>query len=308
MLLSAFLDVLLPIIVVVAIGYTLSRKLPLDVRSLNRLSMYALSPALIFTTLVKLEVAGDQALRIASVSVLLILVMGVITLLIGRILGMERAGLAALMLCTMFMNAGNYGLPTARFAFGEAGLQRALLFFIPQTLLAQMLAIAIATSGNGATLRASIRQIFRMPQIYAAIAGLLVRAVGIRLTSAPPLIDGLLRGVAMIADATLPLLLLFLGMQLAQGLSLVDARQTALATLLRLVVSPLMALGLAWGLGLDDIAWRVVVIQAAMPAAVNMALYALEFDARPKYVAGVVALTTLISPLTLAAILSVLRR
>ena len=54
MLLSAFLDVLLPIIVVVAIGYTLSRKLPLDVRSLNRLSMYALSPALIFTTLVKL--------------------------------------------------------------------------------------------------------------------------------------------------------------------------------------------------------------------------------------------------------------
>ena len=143
MLLSAFLDVLLPIIVVVAIGYTLSRKLPLDVRSLNRLSMYALSPALIFTTLVKLEVAGDQALRIASVSVLLILVMGVITLLIGRILGMERAGLAALMLCTMFMNAGNYGLPTALFAFGEAGLQRALLSFIPQTLLSPMLAIAI---------------------------------------------------------------------------------------------------------------------------------------------------------------------
>lgn len=307
MLISAFLDVLLPIIVVVALGYTLSRTIPLDVRSLNRLSMYALSPALIFTTLVKLEVAGDQALRIVAVSILLIVVMGLITLLIGKAFGIERASLAALMLCTMFMNAGNYGLPTARFAFGDAGLQRALLFFIPQTLLAQMLAIAIATSGNGATLRASVGQIFRMPQIYAAIAGLLVRAIGIRLTAAPPLIDGMLRGVAMIADATLPLLLLFLGMQLGQGLSLVDAQMSAVASILRLVVSPLVALELAWSLGLDDTAWRVVVIQAAMPSAVNMALYALEFDARPKYVAGVVALTTLISPFTLAAILSVLR-
>jgi malate permease and related proteins len=107
--------------------------------------------------------------------------------------------------------------------------------------------------------------------------------------------------------ATLPLLLLVLGMQLAQGVALEDMRTTALASGLRLLVSPLVAYGLALAFGLDDPAWWVVILQAAMPAAVNMSLYALEFDLRPKFVAGVVALTTLISPFSLAVWLSILR-
>jgi predicted permease len=307
MLAAAFLDVLLPIIVVVGSGYAVRRAMPLDLRSLNRLSMYVLSPALILTTLVRLSVAGDQAVRIAVTSIAVIAAMGVITLLLGRLLRIERAGLAALLLCTMFMNAGNYGLPTARFAFGDAGLERALLFFLPQTLLSQVLAIAIATSGHGATWRASIRQVLRMPQIYAAMAGLVALFLGVRIDTSPPALAGVLRGIALISDATLPLLLLLLGMQLAQGIDLVDPRMTGLAAILRLVVSPLVALGIARGLGLDDVAWRVVVLQAGMPCAVNMALYALEFDARPRFVAGTVALTTMISPLTLTLALTLLR-
>jgi malate permease and related proteins len=307
MIINAFLEVLLPIIVVVSCGYALRRRLPIEVRSLNRVSMYVLSPALIFTTLIRMEVSGGQALRISAVSILIIVIMGTLTLALGRVLGMERQALASLLLCTMFMNAGNYGLPTVRFAFGEDGLQRGLLFFIPQTILSQILATAIASAGNGANLRAVLRQILRMPQVYAAFAGLLARMLGVTLTGGPAALDGLLRGVALIADATLPLLLLVLGMQLAQGIELEDTRMTALASGLRLVVSPLVAYGLAVAFALDDPAWRVVMLQAAMPAAVNMSLYALEFDLRPRFVAGVVAITTLISPFSLAVWLSILR-
>jgi predicted permease len=269
--------------------------------------MYVLSPALIFTTMVRLSVAGDQAVRIALSSVLVIAVMGLITYSLGRLLSIDRGGLAALLLCTMFMNAGNYGLPTARFAFGEPGLQRALLFFIPQTLISQVLAIAIASSGHGATWRASLRQVLRMPQIYAAAGGLLALMLGVRIGEGPPALDGVLRGIALVSDATLPLLLLLLGMQLAQGIDMVDPRMAGLAAGLRLIVSPLVALGIAWTLGLDDTAWRVIVLQAGMPAAVNMALYAMEFNARPRFVAGTVALTTLISPLTLTLTLALIR-
>jgi len=99
-----------------------------------------------------------------------------------------------------------------------------------------------------------------------------------------------------------------LGMQLANGTTVEDVRLTMVVAGLRLGVSPLLAYGLARALALDDLALRVVVLEASMPTAVNMVLYSLEFNARPRFVAGVVVVTTLMSLVTLTLLLSVLRR
>ena len=207
----------------------------------------------------------------------------------------------------MFMNAGNYGLPATRFAFGEEGLQRALLFFIPQTILAQVLAVPIAGMARG-TQANPLLQVLRMPQIYAALAGLLAHAAGINPTGqGHDVISALFRGVVLMSDAALPLLLLLLGMQLAQGVAVEQRGLTTLAVVLRLLISPVLAYGLARLLGLNDLSMRVVVLEASMPTAVNMVLYSLEFDARPGFVAGVVVVTTVLSLATLALLLSVLR-
>src|SRR5215212_6096802 len=303
MILSAFVEVLLPVLVVVVCGFALRRVLPIDLRSLNRVSMYVLSPALIFTTLARIQVAGAEALRIAAASTLVIVLIGVLAYLCARPLQLDQATLSALLLSTMFMNAGNYGLPTTRFAFGEEGLQRALLFFIPQTILAQVLAVPIAGMARGARGN-PLLQVLRMPQIYAAAAGLLARAAGINLLGeGHDVIAALFRGVALMSDAALPLLLLLLGMQLAQGVAVEQRGLTTLAVVLRLLISPLLAYGLARLLGLSDLSMRVVVLEASMPTAVNMVLYSLEFDARPGFVAGVVVVTTVLSLAMLALLL-----
>jgi predicted permease len=85
---SVFAQVLLPIMVVVASGYLLQRRLELDLHSVNRVSLYLLSPALIFSSLVQSRIEVSETLRIIA-------------------------------FMTLFMNAGNYGLPAARFAFGQ---------------------------------------------------------------------------------------------------------------------------------------------------------------------------------------------
>jgi predicted permease len=307
MIVSAFVEVLLPILVVVVCGYALRRVFPIDLRSLNRVSIYVLSPALIFTTLARIEVAGGEALRIAAASTLVILSVGALTYLCARPLRLDQATLSALLLSTMFMNAGNYGLPTARFAFGEDGLQRALLFFIPQTILAQLLAVPIAGMARGARGNPLI-QVLRMPQIYAALAGLLARSVGLNLSGdGQGVLAALFQGVALMSDAALPLLLLLLGMQLAQGVAVEQPRLASLAVTLRLLISPLLAFGLAWALGLSDLSMRVLVLEASMPTAVNMVLYSIEFDARPGFVAGVVVVSTLLSLVTLTLLLGALR-
>jgi predicted permease len=306
MILSAFVEVLLPVIVVVGCGYALRRTLPLDLRSLNRVSLYVLSPALIFVTLIRIDVTGGEAVRVAGLSVLLIFALGALTLLCARPLRLNRPTVSALLLAFMFMNAGNYGLPTARFAFGEDGFQRALLFYLPQTILSQVMAIVIAQAGSG-DWKIAVQRIFRMPQVYAAAAGLLLRFSGLKLEGRTDALGGIFSGFVLMSEATLPLLLLLLGMQLAQGVAIEERGLTTMAVGLRLLASPLLALGLALLLGMDDLSLRVAVLEAGMPTAVNMVLFSLEFDARPRFVAGVTVASTLLSLATLTFTLALLR-
>ncbi len=306
MIFSAFVEVLLPVMVVVASGYVLRRALPLDLRSLNRVSLYVLSPALIFVTLIRIDVTGGEAVRVAGLSVLLMFALGALTLLCALPLRLDRPTISALLLATMFMNAGNYGLPTTRFAFGEDGFQRALLFYLPQTILSQVMAIVIAQAGSGSW-QNSLRRIFRMPQVYAAAAGLLLRFSGLQLDGRTDALGGIFNGFVLMSEATLPLLLMLLGMQLGQGVAIEGRGLTSLAVGLRLLASPILALGLALLLGMDDLSLRVVVLEAGMPTAVNMVLFSLEFDARPGFVAGITVASTMLSLATLTLLLGVLR-
>lgn len=304
MLFRAFSDVLLPIVVVVLVGYVLKRYLPIDTRSLNRMSMYALSPALIFITIIKIQIPGTEVLRISMTSVAVCLGSGMIAYAIARLRKTDTPSTAALLLTTMFMNSGNYGLPTAQFAFGQAGLDRALLFFIAQAIMAQTLTIAIAQAGQ-TNWQTGFKQILKMPPIYAVASALLLRWWGVSLET-PNVLGSLLHGIDLISQATLPLLLMLLGMQLAQETVIEDVPLTTTAVIIRLFASPLIAYGAAVALQLDALATNVVVLQASMPTAVNMVLYSLEFNARPKFVAGTVVITTLLSVVTLTILLTVM--
>jgi predicted permease len=99
---------------------------------------------------------------------------------------------------------------------------------------------------------------------------------------------------------------MLLGMQLAQETVIEDIPLTSIAVGIRLLVSPAIAVLAAVLLKLDPLATKVVVLQASMPTAVNMVLYSLEFNARPKFVAGTVVITTLLSVLTLTILLTVM--
>lgn len=79
------------------------------------------------------------------------------------------------------------------------------------------------------------------------------------------------------------------------------------ATALRLVVSVPLAFGVAYLLGLTDLAMRVGIMQAAMPTAVNTTILALEVDTWPHFVSNVVVVTTVGSLLTLTVLLVFLR-
>lgn len=307
-MLEVLLEVLLPIAVVAAVGFALRRAMPLDQATLNRVVIYGLSPALIFVSLVRADLSGDGALRMLALSVGVVLVLGGLIAAVALPLRVRRADLSALLLTSLFMNSGNYGLPAARFAFGEEGFTQAVFYFVAQSIMAQTLGVAVAAAGGAkpgaGLLREAAGRVFRMPQVYAVLAALLVRLSGFDPAAATGAGAGLFKGLALIGEAALPMMLVVLGLQLGAGVTIEQPGMVALASALRLIASPLLAYGLGLALGLGGVSLAVGVMLAGMPTAVNTTILAIEFNSRPSLVVGTVVVTSFASLVTLTALLA----
>jgi predicted permease len=306
MIVSAFVKVLLPVAIVVALGYLLRRAFPLDVRTLNRVSLYVLTPCLVFVTLLRADIAGGEALRLTVQMALVMAATTLCTFLAAFAFRLTTPQRSGFLLTTTFMNSGNYGLSVTRFAYGELGFQYAVIGYLTQAILAQTLAVYLASAGR-ASRRAALGQVFRLPLIYAVLLALGLRLLGVRLDENDGGVAvGLFRGLRLVADAALPVLLLILGTQLTQRQPATAGGVMATAIVLRLLLSIPLAYGVGIALGLSGLPLYVGTIQAAMPTAVNTIVLAVEFDAWPEFVSDGVVITTLGSLVSLTILITIL--
>lgn len=307
MILSAFVEVLLPVAVVIALGYVLGRTFPLDARTLNRLSLYILSPCLMFVSMLRTDVAGDAALRMALQMLIVMAATTLCAALAARLFRLDGPLRSGMLLTSTFMNSGNYGLSVSRFAFGELGFQYATIGYLTQTIMSQTVAIYLASAGTK-TRRAALGQVFRVPLIYAVLLALMLRAAGIPLDESNGAVAAsLFRGLRLAADATLPVLLINLGTQLTRRQPMTAAGPLAAATFIRLALSMPIAYGSGLLLGLSGLPLAIGTMQAAMPTAVNMVVVAIEFDAWPEFVSNGVVVTTLGSLVSLTILIALFR-
>jgi predicted permease len=306
-LFSVFGEVLLPVIVVVAVGFTFRRFQPIDTRSVNRINLYVLAPCLIFSTLIHTEIPGGEAIALILQMALVLVLTSLFAWLISMPFKLEGPKRSGFILTSTFMNSGNFGLSVAKFAFGTVGFQYAILSFLTQALLGQVMAIYLASAGRMNRM-AALGQVLRMPMIYAALAGVLLRFLGFRITEeSNVMLQGIQHSLQLLGDASVPLLLLILGMQLAIREKVSANGPMVAANVLRLLVSVPLAYGIGSMLGLTGLALTVGTIQAAMPTAVNMIVLAVEYDAWPEFVSSGVVITTLFSMVTLTLLIAMMR-
>ncbi len=290
---------IIPIFIVAGFGYALRRWFNLEKRSLSAAVFNLLSPCLVFASLVNSQLPGDELVDLTSFALLTITTMGVIGWLAARIFRLSRRNTAALLLMTMFVNGGNYGLTLNQLRYGEAGLSRAVVYYTTSTVLIYTLGMFIAASGrlNG---RDALARLLRLPPVYAAVAAIVVYRFD--LTVPTPL----MRGIEVAGAGAIPVMLLVLGMQLADTQRVASWRLALPTISLRLLVGPLVAMTLAVFIGLEGVGRSTSIIEASMPPAVFTTILATEFDLQPTAVTGIVVLATLLSPLTVAATITLL--
>ena len=299
-LLPIFYSTILPVFIVIGAGYALGRSLRLDIKSITRLAFYGLIPCLTFSSLIENQISGDELGRMTVFITAITMILWVVTWIAARALRLNRPVESALLLSTMFVNSGNYGVPLNLFAFGEPGQARAIVYLVVSAMLSNTIGVYLAARGR-ATTRQALLSLVKVPLIYAVLLAGLVSFSGAKLPTP------LLNAAVLVGRASVPVMLLILGMQLAQTSLIRDVRTISLATFIRLIVAPVLAFGLAAVIGLRGVTRQTMIVEASTPTAVTSTILALEFDARPDLITSIVFLSTLLSPLTLTVVIALVK-
>lgn len=295
-LLAIFASDILPVFIIAGAGFLLARLSQVDVRTMARVIFNVLSPALVFTLMVTATLSLADFGRMALFCVLVTAAAALASAATGKALRLDRASLIGFVLAVAFSNSGNYGLPVVMFAFGREALTHASVFFVSSSILMYTAGVFLAASGRR-TLRESLVGVAKVPAVWGVLAAAVVMIGGVQVP------EPVMRPVSLLTDASLPMMLLVLGMQLGQAGLPEHRAPLAAAVLLSLLVTPAIAIALAYAL-LTGPAFQAGVLQASMPAAIVTTIIALEFDVAPRFVTSVVFLSTLLSPITLTGLIA----
>ncbi len=290
---------ILPIFLVAGLGYALQKWKALDKQTLSRVTLYVLSPALVFSSLVNSDLAVSELGNLVLFTVLTMSAMGLIAFFSARLLHFSRRETAALVLTVVFVNGGNYGLTLNQLRYGDVGLSLAVVYYATSTVLVYSVGILIASMGklNG---RAAMKRLLSLPPIYAALGAVVVYFFNI------PIPQPVMSAIDIAGRGAIPVMLLVLGMQMADMRGNGGWRLTVPAIGLRLLAGPLVAVVVASAVGLSGLSRSVSIIEASMPTAVINIILATEFDLPATAVTSIVIWSTLLSSLTVALVISLL--
>lgn len=207
---QVLVEVLVPVFVVVAVGFLVARTSSVEPRTLASLAYWVLGPASIFVVLsTTTTLAPDVVARVVGATILILAVVAVSTALVMRMIGVSFSTQAATVLTSMHGNFGNFGLAICAFAFGEEVRPIAGIVMVTVNTLGIVTGVGLATVRDGSVAR-GIGLAVASPLALAVLPALLVNLTN---TDLPIWLDRPLDLLDLLASALIPVMMLTLGIQ-----------------------------------------------------------------------------------------------
>jgi predicted permease len=204
-----------------------------------------------------------------------------------------------LILAAMFSNVGNMGLPFNQLRYGDGGISRAIIYMFISSVIVYTIGVFVTSLGQQSWQKA-LMSTAKLPVIYAVLSALIIYGTGIQVP------QPLMNGITIAGQGAIPVMLILLGMNMADANGAIKWRVTIPSVAARLMIAPIVAALVAMLIGLQGLARNVTIIEAAMPVAVASIVLTTEFDVEPETMTGIVVISTLLSPITLLAIITIL--
>lgn len=314
------LHALLPLFLLIVLGYGLKRLRVLHVAQvpiLNGLVLNVTLPALIFKGLATaphlspqmalppLAALGAEAGTLA------------LAYAVGAALRLPRPTRGALLLVGAFGNTGFLGYPLVLALLPREFPTAILIDQFGMTIALYLGAVVVgavfgASGTNAVEMAKAIGRFGRSPLFLSLVAGSIARLVPWphALTHVPlasALGETIMTCLGYLGQGTTPIVLLALGVALRPGAARAYAVPIGAACVLKLLACPLLMWLLCRGLGLRGDVLTVSVLQSALPTAVMASVLCAEHDLSGDYAVGAVFVSTIVSALTVPLLLSVLR-
>ena len=293
------LMIVLPAFMIFFAGFVGQKVIGFDIKSISSVALYIMSPFLAFRTFYVNELTVEY-FYIMLFCLILMFTLMIIVWLTAIFTKATKPQMSAMMLGGAFMNSGNYGAPIVLFALGAVGFDYAVIMMVFQSFLMNTFGLFFASLGGkeGASWKDSLRRVIRMPVIHGALLGIILQLFTVKIPV--PFMEA----VSLIANASIPTVMLVLGMQLAViTRKRVAYRYVTSVTFIRMFVSPILAVVIVSFMPISTLLKSVLIIQASMPAAANTTMFAIQFGTEPDLVSFTTLVTTILSLVTIPIVL-----
>lgn len=275
------LQIVAPAFLIIALGYGCGRYIHNGNAALIKISMGVLVPAFAWEHLYRMKLEFSAISDVLLSSIIIMLVPGLIAWGVFRVMGISGRGVY---LPIMFMNSVNLPFPILAAAYGEGAIPFALMFYLTAFIGIFTLGLIIVSGGK----EKGYYQIFREPVVYVVFFALLFNVGEVEV---PEFVN---QSAHLLSQATIPMVLLALGIQLAQ-VKITELKLTFIAVAIRFVGGALAGVFCVWLFQLEGLAYKVVILESVMPCAVITSLVAEKYRAQPEIVASTILISTLLS-------------
>ncbi|RUO30675.1 hypothetical protein CWE12_05370 [Aliidiomarina sedimenti] len=286
------------------VGVILQRVPALPISTARWLTRYVLNvavPAMVLLHLAQLTVDATIWVPVLTPWAMLIGSM-LMVFLLTKWFGWSRQVMGALLIVVPLGNTSFLGFPIISSFYGNEGLAYAVLYdqfgsFIGLAVIATTLAAIFGRPLNGAGMTPSARgialKILSFPPFIALVLALLVLASEVTYPV------WFASALAILGMTLVPAVMVAVGLQLRLRVPREDVGPFVASLLLKLVILPALAFLTMWGLGLDGLAVKVSLLEAAMPPMITAGAIAIAAGLRTTLVAAIIGYGVLLSVLTL---------
>lgn len=295
-------QVVLSLFLVLFTGYLLKRQGILrdtDTGVINRLILDVTLPAFVFHALYRQRVTSDMVHAAWLFGILQVLMMALLWIP-ARLLKFPRPVVGTFLLTAVYGNTGFLGYPVVQAIFGKTeGAMAAAVVYDQFSMALPVYTVGVAVAMHyGTKHETSWREMltfFTTPTFLVLIGTLVINALQL------PVPTFVTRSAQLVAGATVPLVLLSLGLMLEPTHLQMNHYYLPMALILvaKMVLFPyLMWLATGW-MGVQGVARWVAVTQSAMPSAMVNAVITERYGCDHQLATLVIVLGTLLTILVL---------
>lgn len=261
----------------ILIGFIFKRifKEQVSEKTLVLLNLYFLSPLLIFWGITRASLNSSFINSLLVFSSAIFITLFIAYLYTAKKFSNDDKDKSIFLASSLVGNTGNLGIPLCVTLFGEESAPYAAIVHILTTFFMYIFSVYFLT-GKGFNLLNSLKNIFKLPPIHAAIMALIFNAYSFKLS------DDFDKVLNMGAHSSIVIQLIIFGIFMSQTKIKTANWKLAFNTILfKHFILPMVTLVLVLSFTLNPIVGAVIFLELSMPLAVNNINLTTLYDCKP---------------------------